>query len=113
MSLNNIFIKNDLLWLEIGISNGSPITYAPAFVRFFIRDTKTAKRTAVQEAEFMPLYHTDCTEVTKQNTRLYAFAFNPFTVQKAKQLVIRIGEDNGRTLMLTLSHRIMQKIKSL
>ena len=113
LSLNNNFSKDDLLWLEVSIFNGSPITYAPAFARFFIRDTKTAKRTAVQEAEIVPLYHTDFVEVRKDNTQLYVFAFKPFTVQRDKQLMIQVGEDRGRTLTLPLSHRTMQKIKSL
>ena len=113
LTLNNIFVKNNIVWLELSISNKSPITYRPAFTRFFIRDTKTAKRTAVQESELAPLFQTDVVEVRNHNTQLYVFAFKPFTVQRTKELVIQVGEDSGRTLMLTLSHRIMQKIKSL
>lgn len=113
LSLSNNFSKDDLVWLEVSIFNGSPITYAPAYARFFMRDTKTAKRTAVQEAEMIPLYHTGFVEVTKHNTQLYVFAFKPFTVQRNKELVIQVGEDSGRTLTLPLSHRTVQKIKSL
>ena len=114
LSLNNLFIKDDLLWLEIGIANGSPITYVPANTRFFVRDIKTAKRTAVQETEINPLYHTDFTEVRKGNTGLYVFACKPFAVQRGKELIIQVEEaQSGRTLTLPLHHRTMQKIKSL
>lgn len=114
LSLKNIFSKDDLLWLEISISNKSPITYAAAFVRFFIRDTKRAKRTAVQEIELTPLFHTDFVEVRNGNTQLYVFAFKPFAVQGGKELTIEVGEaQSGRSLTLPLSHRTMQKVKSL
>ncbi len=114
LTLNNLFIKDDLLWLEIMIANNSPITYMPANTRFFMRDTKTAKRTAVQETEINPLYHTDFTEVRKGNTGLYVFACKPFAVQRGKEFIIQVGEaQSGRTLTLPLHHRTMQKIKSL
>ena len=45
LSLTNLFMKNDLLWLEIGINNRSLIPFTPAYARFFLQDTKTAKRT--------------------------------------------------------------------
>ena len=113
LSLNNIFSNHDLLWLQISIANGSPFTYAPASARFFIHDIKRAKRTAVQEVEMVPLYHTGFAQVAKDNTHVYVFAFKPFAVQGGKELIIQVGEDNGHTLTLTISHRTMQKIKSL
>ncbi len=114
LSLNNMFSKDNLLWLEISITNKSPVTYAPAFARFFIRDTERAKRTAVQEVGLTPLFHTDFVEVRDGNTQLYVFAFKPFTVQGGKELTIQVGEEqSGRSLTLPLSHRTMQRIKLL
>ena len=113
LSLNNIFSKDDLLWIEVSVCNKSSIAYMPSYSRFFLQDAKTAKRTAVQENEIIPLYHTDFVEVRKHNTQLYVFAFKPFAVQKGKDFIIEIGEENEGTLTLPVSHRTMQRIKSL
>ena len=98
LSLNSIFSKDDLLWIQVSVFNRSSIAYMPSYARFFLRDAKMAKRTAVQEAEIILLYHTDYVEVRKHNTQLYVFAFKPFAVQKGKDFIIQIGEENkGRT----------------
>jgi len=114
LSLNNIFIKNDIVWLQIGITNKSPISFTPAYARFFIQDIKTAKRTATQQSEITPLYKTPLNKADKHYTQPYVFGFAAFTVPKLKELIIQIGESEGsRLLTLRVSHQTMLKIKSL
>ena len=114
LSLNNIFIKNDVMWLQIGVTNQSLIPFTPVFVRFFLQDTKTARRTATQQSEITPLYKTPLNKADKRFVQSYVFAFTPFTVPATKELIIQIGEGEGnRLLTLPVSHQTMLKIKSL
>jgi conjugative transposon TraN protein len=114
LSLNNMFVKNDLIWLELGITNKSPLAYTPFYVRFFIHDTKTTKRTAVQENELIPLNKNAFNKIDQHASQAIVFAFTPFTIGAAKELVIQVGERDGdRLLTLPISHRISLKIKPL
>ncbi len=114
LSLNNIFIKNDLMWLQIGITDQSPIPFTPAYARFFVQDTRTAKRTATQQNEITPLYKTSLNKADNHFAQPYVFAFMPFTVPDTKELIIQIGEREGsRLLTLHVSHKTTLKIKSL
>lgn len=114
LSLNNIFIKNNIIWLEIGVTNKSPIPFTPAYARFFVQDAKTAKRTATQQSKIPPLYKSSLDEVVKDFTQSYVFAFTPFTVPTTKEMIIQIGESEGsRLLTLPVHYKTMQKIKAL
>ena len=50
------YIKNDIIYYQLRIKNHSPIDYDIKVLRFYIRDKKKGKRTAVQENELKPLY---------------------------------------------------------
>lgn len=114
LSLLNIFIADDLLWMELRITNESSIPYQAAHVRFFLRDKKEGKRTATQEVEITSLYQQGMEKVEKGQSRICVFGFQPFTVPAAKELIIQVSEASvGRTLTLHLNHRIMLKAKSL
>ena len=114
ISLTNIFAKNDLLWLEMEVTNQSLLPFTTAYARFFIQDTKTAKRTATQQNEVIPLYKTPVGKINEHASQTYVFAFTPFAVPHTKELLIQIGESEGnRLLTLPVNHRIMQRIKSL
>ena len=114
LSLTNIFMKDDLLWLEIGIRNKSLIPFTPAYARFFLQDLKTTKRTATQQNELMALHHTPLSNVSAQSSQAYVFAFTPFTIPYAKDLIIQWGEREGsRLLTLYINHQTFRKIKAL
>src|SRR5262245_12961156 len=44
-----IYIKDDVIYYQIRLTNNSPIDYDIDLLRFYIRDKKKGKRTAVQE----------------------------------------------------------------
>ncbi len=114
LTLSNLFMKDDLLWLEIGIDNKSLIPFIPAYARFFLQDIKTAKRTATQQNEIIPIHNTALTKVSEHSSQVYVFAFTPFTVPKTKELVIQWGESEGsRLLTLHINHRTLRKVKPL
>ncbi len=114
LSLQNIFIQNEMVYVEIGVQNNWLIPFTPAYERFFLRDRKTAKRTASQEIELDPLYHTPIEKVEKGKAQSYVFAFAAFTLPSNKEWVIQIEDaSGGGSLSLILNHRIFQKARQI
>ena len=112
VTLSNLFIKDDLLLVEISINNQSLVPFLPEYARFFIQDMKTAKRSATQQIELLPLQHTALDKVNGHTSQTYVFSFTPFTVPRTKELIIQMGENKGsRLLTLHVNHRINRKIK--
>ncbi len=99
--LNGIFIKDHLLWFWIEIKNSSQVDYTPEYLKLFIRDKHTAKRTAVQENEKMPVWKPIVRVIAGQSKATIVFALPPFTLNRQKRLVIQLSEKNGDQ-MLTL-----------
>ena len=99
--LKGIYLARDVLWFSTRLSNGSLIHFTPSPARFFIRDRKRGKRTAIQEREIIPVYHNADSTVGGKNCRSMVFAFQPFAIPKAQQLIMEVTEkDGGRKLML-------------
>lgn len=111
--LTKLFMKDGFLWLELKIENNSLIPFTPAYTRFMLRDTKTARRTATQETELLPLMNDSVVNIPEHVSNSSVFVFNPFTIWDSKELIIQVGESEGsRLLTLPINHRIMNKIKA-
>ena len=110
-----IYIKDDVIYYQLDLQNGSPIDYDINFLRFYIRDKKKAKRTAVQENEITPLYVAGNISCLKANTHnSIVVALNKFTIPDAKYLAIEIVEKNsGRNLLMKVNNRKIIKAISL
>ena len=110
-----IYIKDDVIYYQLDLQNGSPIDYGINFLRFYIRDKKKAKRTAVQENEITPLYVAGNISCLKANTHnSIVVALNKFTIPDAKYLAIEIVEKNsGRNLLMKVNNRKIIKAISL
>lgn len=106
-SVIGIYIKDDVIYYQMDLQNQSPIDYDVDFFRFYIRDKKKAKRTAVQESEITPLYVAGNATRVKANTHnAIVVALNKFTIPDAKYLAIEIGEKSGgRNLLLKVNNR--------
>jgi hypothetical protein len=102
-----IYIKEDVIYYQLDLQNQSPIDYDINLLRFYIRDKKQAKRTAIQEAEITPLYVAGNVSLVKANSRnSIVVALNRFTIPDAKYLAIEIGEKNGgRNLLMKVNNR--------
>jgi conjugative transposon TraN protein len=108
--LTGIYIKDHLLWFVIDVSNGSQIDYQPEYIKFFIRDKHTNKRTAIQETELSPVWRTPDKPVAGNEASTYIFSFPVFTLSRPKKLVIQMDEKNGgRTLILTIPSKALLK----
>ncbi|MBO9684573.1 MAG: DUF4138 domain-containing protein, partial [Flavisolibacter sp.] len=110
-----IYIKDDVVYYQLNLQNQSPIDYDINFLRFYVRDKKRAKRTAVQEAEIIPLYIAGNASSIKAGTHnRIVVALNKFTIPEAKYLAIEIWEKNGgRNLLLKVNNRKILKAVSL
>jgi conjugative transposon TraN protein len=94
--LSGIFIRDDVMYYRIKITNNSKINYDVDQLRFFIRDNKKVKRTASQEIEILPVYilnNVATIEAESENT--FVFAFPKFTIPEQKYLAMQLMEKNG------------------
>jgi hypothetical protein len=105
--VNGIYIRDNVIYYQLQLSNQSPVDYDINFLRFYIRDKKKSKRTAVQENELKPLHIAGNTSLVKANDHnSIVVALDKFTIPDAKYLAIEIGEKNGgRNLLLKVNNR--------
>lgn len=96
LAVTGIYVKNDVLFYQLQLQNNGPIDYSIDLIRFFIRDKKKAKRTAVQELELKPIYSVGNTTLVKAHSKSeMVFALEKFTIPDAKYLAVQINEKNG------------------
>lgn len=108
MRLNGIFHSDNNLWLKLWLQNGSQVDFKPAYVRFFLRDKKRSKRTALHETELFPVYM-PAYKITKGETSsVWVVGFTPFTVPKHQRLIIQVGDESGgRVLNLPIKSKFL------
>jgi conjugative transposon TraN protein len=95
-SLNGIFIRDEVMYYRIKITNNSKINYDIDQLRFFIRDTKKVKRTASQEIEITPIYIlNNVVNIDSDAENTFVFALPKFTIPEKKYLAIQLMEQNG------------------
>ena len=109
------YIKDDIIYYQLRIKNNSKIDYDIEVLRFYIRDKKKGKRTAVQENELKPLHVSgNITQVKSFNQNVIVVALNKFTIPDKKFLGIQIMEKNGgRHLMMKLNNKDILKAITL
>jgi conjugative transposon TraN protein len=105
------YIKDDVLYYQLRIINNSPVDYDIEVLRFYIRDKKKSKRTAVQENELKPLQISGNTKQVKAFSRTVAVvALQKFTIPDKKFMGIQIMEKNGgRHLSMKLGNKDILK----
>lgn len=111
--ITGIYIKNEVMFYQLSIENSSSVDYTIDFIRFYIRDKKKGKRTAVQEIELKPIYTVgNLNKVKGKSTSKLVFALDKFTIPDAKQLIAQINEKNGgRHFSIRIKNRhLMQAI---
>ena len=96
LRLNGLFIRDDIMYFQIRITNQSNISYGIEQLRFFIRDRKKSKRTATQEIELKALHvENDTTVLAGKSEHTLVFALPKFTTADKKYLVIQLMEKSG------------------
>jgi len=105
LALRGIGLDSGRLWFRLEWINHSPIAYTPAYTRWYIRDRKQFKRTAMQELPLEPFGGTAPPTVAGDSTRFTWAGFTPFTIAKDKELVLEAGEKSGgRVLELVIKY---------
>ncbi len=107
LQLQGIYIKDDVIFCRLGLKNRSNINYHIDQLRFFIRDQKKSKRTAIQEIEINPLLvNTDTSVIDGRSKHVLVFALPKFTIPDKKYLAIQMMEKSGgRHLELKVRNR--------
>jgi conjugative transposon TraN protein len=94
--LSGIFIRDDVMYYRINITNNSKINYDVDQLRFFIRDNKKVKRTASQEIGILPVYIlNNVATIDAESENTFVFAFPKFTIPEQKYLAMQLMEKNG------------------
>lgn len=109
--VSGIYIKNEIIYYQLNITNNSPVDYDIDVLRFFIRDKKKGKRTAIQETDLKLLHISGNTSQVKANSSSsLVFALDKFTIPDAKYLAVQIMEKNGgRHLSMKVSNKKIMK----
>ena len=115
IKVSGIYIKDDVVFYQLNISNQSPIDYDIDMLRFFIRDKRKGKRTAVQENELKPLYVAgNISKVKANSSSAIIVALDKFTIPDAKDLALQMMEKNGgRHLLMKVSNKKIMKATTL
>ena len=105
------YIKEGIIYYQLRIKNNSTVDYDIEVLRFYIRDKKKAKRTAVQENELKPLYVSgNITQVKSFNQNIIVIALDKFTIPDKKFMSVEIMEKNGgRNLLMKLNNKDILK----
>ncbi|WP_165870341.1 DUF4138 domain-containing protein [Albibacterium bauzanense] len=95
--LGGFQIRDNTLYYKVKIENRSNINYDIDFIRFYVRDLETAKRTVTQERELETVhsYGTGNNTVEGQHSEQYVFALDKFPITKDKALIMEVYEKNG------------------
>lgn len=114
-SLNGIFIRDEMMYYRIKVTNNSKINYDIDQLRFFIRDTKKVKRTASQEIEITPIYIlNNVAKIEGEAENTFVFALPKFTIPEKKYLAIQLMEKNGgRHVELHVKNKKMVQVTVL
>ncbi|WP_343566284.1 conjugative transposon protein TraN [Sphingobacterium sp.] len=111
LSLAGIYYKSDKLYFQFGLENNSEVDYPIETFRFYIKDAKSAKRTAKQEVEQLPVQVAGNVELIRGNSQQNVVVALPrFTIPDKKVLMIELMEGNGgRHLGLKLKNKTIIK----
>ncbi|WP_367867110.1 conjugative transposon protein TraN [Pedobacter sp. WC2423] len=113
--LDGIFVQGNLMYYKLHIKNTTNVQYDIDQLRFFVRDEKRSKRTAIQEQEMMPLYINNSNKTIQGNSEQdYVYVIKKLTIPEKKYLTIQLVEKGGgRHLELNVSNKKIIQAKSL
>lgn len=114
-SVNNINIYNNLLLFTFQIENKTKVPYDIDYIRYYIVDKKTAKLTATQEVDQIPLFTEYYTpRVEGRETMKYVVALNKFTIPDDKYFRVEVNEKNGgRHIVFDLENKDIVNVQDL
>lgn len=111
LSLSGLYVNNDVFYFQLKLNNRLQVSYQINTIRFFIRDRKKSKRTAVQEREITPIYvYGNDTSIKGESSQVCVIALPKFTLPDDKYLFVQVTEnDGGRELNIRVKNRYLLK----
>jgi conjugative transposon TraN protein len=109
LSLQGIYIRENVMFYHLRISNKSNIPFHTDMLRFYVKDKQKVKRTASQElSEELLHQYGNAAEVKGKTTQDVIISLNKFTIPDAKILAIELMEKKGgRHLKLSIRNRTL------
>lgn len=93
--LDGIYIRQDVLFFQFHLKNKTQIGFDAASLRFYIRDNKKIKRTAVQEIEIEPIHIYQSGNPSSSKGQTIVIALPKFTMAENKHFIAEIMEAHG------------------
>ncbi|RNI24118.1 conjugative transposon protein TraN [Rufibacter latericius] len=99
--VDGIYVKDNVLFFPITAKNKGNLNYDIDFIKFYVRDKKQRKRTAVQETEVTPIfvYPEGQNTITGRSELKRVYCLEKFTIPDKKMLVVEMYEKNGGRVM--------------
>lgn len=115
LSLDGIYVKNDMMFLSLTVGNASAIDYTVGSFQLSIVDRKQAKRTAQQEIVLPQKDTYGMSRVVEAGgSERWVIAVPKFTIPDKKYLSIQLLEEGGgRHLQLRIKGRTILKARAL
>ncbi len=95
---DGIFIKENVMFLQLSVINRSHINYDIDLVQLVVRDEKVGKNTSQQEFAIEPILTTDdasALTVRGKSKLTFTYAIKKITIPDNKELVVQLYEENG------------------
>ncbi|MFT3701359.1 MAG: DUF4138 domain-containing protein [Agriterribacter sp.] len=109
LSLEGLYVTKDRIWCRLAFKNLSSLSFEPALVRFFLKDSKRLKRSALQELNIEPIFM----PISKGDSK-WVYGFPLFSIPHHQRLCIQISDQKGsRMVEIKISHRLLLAAKKL
>ena len=105
MQINNVYVMNDYIFLDMTFLNSSNLSYDIDGINFSIEDKKIYKATNNQSIEVSPVFQLYHQKQFKKNYR-NIYVFKKFTYPNSKVMKIRLIEEqlSGRSIEMTVKY---------
>ncbi|WP_223654528.1 conjugative transposon protein TraN [Hymenobacter psoromatis] len=116
LAMQGLYTEDDMFFFPLHLANSSNIGYDVDFIKFYIRDKKVAKRTALQESELTPVfvYNARQTTIPGPGQVDQVYALHKFTIPDDKNLVVEMFEKGGgRQLSFVVGNSDILKARKL
>lgn len=105
MQINNVYVVNDYIFLDMTFLNSSNLSYDIDGLKFSVEDKKIYKATNNQSIEIEPVFQLFNQKNFKKNYR-NIYVFKKFTYPNSKVMKIRLLEEqlSGRAIEMTVKY---------
>jgi conjugative transposon TraN protein len=112
--LRSIYVRGDVLFFRFSLNNKTQLNYNIDFLRFYIKNKKQPKRTAIQEREIHPVLLKVLPDKTPDAETTIVAAFKKFSIADDKDFIIELMEKGGdRNFRLKVPQRKLLNSRTL